>query len=464
MIIPPNNIELEQTVLGALLVFPKALADVGDMLTEADFYSQHNRTVYAAIVALDLAGDPIDLMTVSNYLREAGALDEVGGMSALGAMARDALQPSNIRSYANTIRDMAIERQLLESAYSAQQIIAERGETSEKISAVQKLFMDVGSRSGQGPRKAAQILPGVLDELERLSNSDSEIVGLPTGFLDLDRKTAGLQGGDLIVLAGRPSMGKTAIGMNIAEHAAVNLGLPTLVFSLEMPAEQLIKRATSSLSGVPMERVRSPRQMRDEDWPRLVKATGEINAAPLYIDDQGGLTPAEMFSRARRVKQQHGLRLVVVDYLQLMRGSDTRRNDNRTAEISEISRSLKQMARDLSVPVIALSQLNRSLEARQNKRPIMSDLRESGAIEQDADVILFAYRDEVYHEASDTDPRRGVAELIIGKQRNGPIGKLLLTFQGECVRFRDIDEVSARRYHQADQPKQRYAKAGFDDL
>src|SRR5690606_30434775 len=349
---------------------------------------------------------------------------------------------------------------------SAQQIMQDAGTTAEKVDAVQRLFLDIGVRTDEGPRSARDLMPSVLDRLEKLSQSDSAITGLPTGLTDFDHMTSGLQPADLVIVAARPSMGKTAFAMNIAEHVALKQRLPVLVFSMEMPAEQLLMRMAASVGRVPFEHVRVPSRMREEDWPRLTKATTEIAHAAIHIDETPAMTPAQIRARARRFKQRHGCGLIVVDYLQLMQVPGYKPGQ-RTAEITEASRSLKALAKELNVPVIALSQLNRSLESRQDKRPIMSDLRESGAIEQDADLIVFLYRDEVYHElVGDNDPRRGVAEIIIGKQRNGSIGKVHAAFLGQYVRFDNCDHDSLRRYQEAMKPRQserKYAMGGFDD-
>lgn len=466
--IPPHNHEIEQAVLGAVLLAPQSFADIGDVLTEDDFYRREHREIFAALSRLDSAGNPIDLLTLADALRKSGELEGVGGMAYLGNLLRNTASAANARSYAQRVRDLALERQALKAVTEAHGLLETPADTAEKIGKIQQLFTDIGGRANEGPRSVGAAIPAWLDRLDTLAQRDEEIIGLPTGYVDLDRMTSGLQGGDLVIVAGRPSMGKTTLGMNIAEHCALKLQQPALVFSMEMPTEQLISRATSSLGRIQFDLVRNPAKLREEDWPRLNKVVGELAKAPLYIDDTPALSPMEMRARARRIKQRHGLGLIVVDYLQLMQIPGHK--ENRTAEISEISRSLKAMAKELGVPVIALSQLNRSLEQRPNKRPVMSDLRESGAIEQDADVICFVYRDEVYNPAEGDDDRAGVAEIIIGKQRNGPLGTVHLTFLGQFCRFDSCEHQARKRYDQIMQarnnPERKSARKAeaFDDL
>src|SRR5690606_2921954 len=374
--------DTEAALLGGLLFAPSAVADVSDLLVADDFHHPAHRIIYAAITALDAEGGKIDVITVGNHLRAAGTLDDIGGLPYLGELVRNTASAANVKAYAERIRDLSLERQVLERTYSAQQIMQDVGTTAEKVDAVQRLFLDIGARTDEGPRSARDLMPSALDRLEKLSQSDSAITGLPTGLTDFDNMTSGLQPADLVIVAARPSMGKTAFAMNIAEHVALKQRLPVLVFSMEMPAEQLLMRMAASVGRVPFEHVRVPSRMREEDWPRLTKATTEIAHAAIHIDETPAMTPAQIRARARRFKQRHGCGLIVVDYLQLMQVPGYKPGQ-RTAEITEASRSLKALAKELNVPVIALSQLNRSLESRQDKRPIMSDLRESGAIEQD---------------------------------------------------------------------------------
>jgi replicative DNA helicase len=458
--------DIEAALLGGLLLSPKSVAEVADLVTAEDFHAAAHRLIYAAVTALDAKGKAADFVTVSQHLQAQGQLDDVGGLPALGELARSTGSAANVKAYAERVRDLSLERQLLERTYSAQQILQDAGTTAEKVDAVQRLFLDVGAKQGEGPRSAKECLPEMLDHIERMSQQKGAITGLATGFADLDQKTSGLQPGDLVIIAARPSMGKTTLAMNIAEHVALGLNKPVLVFSMEMSIGQLLLRMSSSISRVPFEHIKAPALMREEDWPRLMAATGRMAEAKLHIDDGAALTVAQVRARARRLKQREGLGLIVVDYLQLMQAPG-HKDKNRTSEITEISRGLKLVAKELGVPLIALSQLNRSLEQRPNKRPVMSDLRESGAIEQDADLIAFIYRDEVYHELiGDNDARRGIAEIIIGKQRNGSIGKVHLAFQGQFVRFDNCDHESLKRYREAEQQREqkprRYAKGGFE--
>src|SRR5690625_3618935 len=439
--VPPHSLEAEQAVLGGLMLENRAWEQIADRLNEEDFYRHDHRLLFRGIKALSENYQPVDVLTLSEYLREQGVLDEAGGMAYLGGLARDTPSAANIQAYADIVRERSVLRQLIQAGT---EIVStgfqpEGRESAELLDTAERLIFQIAeqtNRSQEGFISVKDVLPTVIDRIDHLYQQESAITGLATGWTDFDDMTSGLQNGDLVIVAARPSMGKTSFAMNVAEAVAMRGDLPVAVFSMEMPADQLALRMLSSLGRIEMQRVRTGK-LQDEDWPRLTSALNLMSNAKLFIDDSAGLSPTEMRARARRLKREHGLGLIVVDYLQLMQVPGFK--ENRTAEISEISRALKGMAKELDVPVIALSQLNRSLEQRPNKRPVMSDLRESGAIEQDADIIVFIYRDEVYNEDS---PDKGVAEIIIGKQRNGPIGSLKLTFLGKYTRFESFSSES----------------------
>lgn len=435
--IPPHSIEAEQSVLGGLMIDNQAWDAVADIVTEHDFYRYDHRLIYRALHALSATGSPLDVVTVSEWLEKNAELDKVGGLAYLGTLAKNTPSAANIKAYAEIVRERSVLRQLVRvSSEIGDSAFNTGGRSSSDVldEAEQKVFniAETNSRGRQGFRSITHLLPIVVDRIDKLHELGSTITGVSTGFTDLDNMTSGLQTSDLIIIAGRPSMGKTSFAMNIAENVAISGDKPVAIFSMEMPAEQLVLRILSSLGRVDQSKVRSGR-LDEDDWPRLTSTMNLLNEVPLYIDDTPALTPTELRSRARRLKREHDLGLIVIDYLQLMQVAGNK--ENRTNEISEISRSLKALAKELGVPVIALSQLNRSLEQRTDKRPVMSDLRESGAIEQDADLIMFIYRDEVYNDES---PDKGLAEIIIGKQRNGPIGKVRMTFLGQYTRFENF--------------------------
>ncbi|MCB5187557.1 replicative DNA helicase [Methylobacillus caricis] len=440
--LPPHSVEAEQSVLGGLLLENEALDRIADLLGPGDFYRHDHRLIFDHISRLVERSKPADIVTVAESLENSAELSSVGGLAYLGALAQNTPTAANIRRYAEIVRERAIMRKLVEvgsgiaeSAYNplgrdAQQLLDE---------AEAKIFQiaEGGKRSTQGFLDMKTILPQVADRIDYLYQRDNhtDVTGIPTGFSDLDSMTSGMQAGDLIIVAGRPSMGKTAFSLNIAENVALDTGLPVAVFSMEMAATQLVTRMIGSIGKLDQHRMRNG-NLEDEDWVRLTTALGKLNEAPVYIDEGAGLSSFDVRARARRLHRQTGkLGLIVIDYLQLMTGAAGRQSENRATEISEISRSLKALAKELDVPVIALSQLNRSVEQRPDKRPVMSDLRESGAIEQDADLILFIYRDQVYNPDS---PDKGTAEIIIAKQRNGPIGRVRLTFLGENTRFENF--------------------------
>jgi replicative DNA helicase len=437
--VPPHSLQAEQAVLGGLMLDNTAWDKVADHVTEEDFYRRNHRLIFRAITQLADKNSPFDAVTLSEWLEQNQLLEEAGGLAALGALVQNTPSAANIQAYADIVREHSILRQLIsvgnEIAGSA--FVTEGRSSGDLLATAEQKVFDIaerGKRGKRGFRSIRTLLSAAVDRIDQLFQQDNPITGVPTGFADLDAKTAGLQPADLIIVAGRPSMGKTTLAMNFAENAAIRHQIPVAIFSMEMPGEQLALRMMSSLGHIDQHKIRTGR-LEDDDWPRLTSAVSLLDTAPLFIDDTPALSPTEMRARARRLKREHDIGMIIIDYLQLMQVANSR--ENRATEISEISRNLKALAKELSVPVIALSQLNRSLEQRTDKRPVMSDLRESGAIEQDADVILFIYRDEVYNEDS---PRKGIAEVIIGKQRNGPIGTCHLTFRGQFTRFENYAE------------------------
>ena len=435
--VPPHSIEAEQSVLGGLLLDNAAWDRIADFINEGDFYRYDHRLIFHHIGKLISQAKPADVITVYEQLQVVGKAEEVGGLAYLNALAQNTPSAANIRRYAEIVRDRGVLRQLvtISDEISAGAFNPQGRDVRQLLDeAESKVFAiaEEGARGQKGFLEIQPLLTQVVERIDELYHRDnqSDITGVPTGFVDLDRMTSGMQGGDLIIVAGRPSMGKTAFSLNIGEHVAVEQGLPVAVFSMEMAGTQLAMRMLGSVGRLDQHRLRTGRLL-DEDWPRLTHAIQKMNDAQLFIDETPALNPMELRARSRRLARQCGqLGLIVIDYLQLMSVSGG--GENRATEISEISRSLKGLAKELNCPVIALSQLNRSLEQRPNKRPVMSDLRESGAIEQDADVILFIYRDQVYNPDS---PDKGTAEIIIGKQRNGPIGTVRLTFLGEYTKF-----------------------------
>ena len=435
--IPPHSIEAEQSVLGGLLLDNAAWDRIADFLRNDDFYRYDHRIIFQHIAKLINASRPADVITVYESLTNIGKAEDVGGLPYLNALAQNTPSAANIRRYAEIVRDRGVLRKLITvSDEISGQAFSPQGKEVKQIldEAESKIFAiaEDGARGAQGFQDIQPLLTQVVERIDVLYNRESgnDITGVPTGFIDLDRMTSGFQPGDLIIVAGRPSMGKTAFAVNIGEHVAIESGLPVAIFSMEMGGVQLAMRMLGSVGRLDQHRLRTGR-LADEDWPRLTHAIQKMNDAQLYIDESPALNSIELRARARRLARQCSkLGLIIVDYLQLM--SPNSMGENRATEISEISRSLKALAKELNCPVVALSQLNRSVEQRPNKRPVMSDLRESGAIEQDADLILFIYRDEVYNPDS---PDKGLAEIIVGKQRNGPIGNVRLTFTGQFTKF-----------------------------
>ncbi len=438
--LPPHSLEAEQSILGGLLLDNEAADRIGDVVSEDDFYTDAHRVIYRHIVALASEGKPVDVITLSETLGSAQKLDYVGGLAYLGALVQNVPTSANIRHYAAIVRERSILRQLAATAGEiADSAYNPMGRSAKSVlDDAEAKVLHIAEQGARGQRTYAvlkDLLAGVVDRIETLYNRDdpSDVTGIATGYTDLDRMTSGMQPGDLVIVAGRPSMGKSSLAINIGEHVALELKMPVVVFSMEMGASQLAMRMIGSVGKLDQHKLRTGR-LGPDDWERLSSALGRLSEAPILIDETPALNSIEVRSRTRRLQKQYGqLGLVIVDYLQLMAAQSA--GENRATEISEISRSLKALAKELKVPVMALSQLNRSLEQRPNKRPVMSDLRESGAIEQDADVILFIYRDEVYNPETQ---EKGTAEIIVGKQRNGPIGTVRLTFLGEHTRFENF--------------------------
>src|SRR5579862_1098158 len=438
--VPPHSVEAEQSLLGGLLLDNQAFDKIADLVTADDFYRDDHRCIFRHLSKLIEQAKPADVVTIAESIEASEDKDRTGGPAYLGSLAQNTPSALNIRRYAELVRERAVQRRLITVATEiAESALSPSGkDVGQLLDEAESRILEVGEKGQRGTQGFEAIQPVLARVFERIDHlyrqeNKSDVTGLPTGFVDLDERTAGLQEGDLVIVAGRPSMGKTAFALNIAEHVAVENGVPVAIFSMEMGAAQLAMRMLGSIARVDQHKMRTGR-LNDEEWSRLSTAMGKMHDAPIFIDETGALNALELRTRARRIHRQCGkLGLVMVDYLQLM--SAFIFNETATTEISEISRSLKALAKELGAPVVALSQLNRALETRNDKRPMMSDLRESGAIEQDADVILFIYRDEVYFP--EKPESKGTAEVIIGKQRNGPIGRVNLTFLGEHTRFED---------------------------
>jgi replicative DNA helicase len=435
--VPPQSIEAEQAVLGGLMLVNEAWDRVADRVNEDDFYRRDHRLIFRAVADLQRRSQPCDAVTLGEWLENNNLAEEVGGAAYVTQLANSTPGAANIAAYADIVRERSVLRQLIDITNDiAESAFNPEGRSShELLEDAERRVFDIREKGARHQSGFIHIKDGVkqaFQQIEYLTEFEGNITGLPTGYPDLDEKTAGFQKSDLIIVAGRPSMGKTAFAMNIAENAAITTGCTVGVFSMEMAAQQLVMRMISSLGRINQQRLRTG-NLQDEDWPRVTSAMNLLVDTKIHIDDTPALSPTELRARARRLKREHGLGLIVVDYLQLMQVPGS--SENRATEISEISRSLKALAKELEVPVVALSQLNRSLEQRPNKRPLMADLRESGAIEQDADLIVFIYRDEVYNP--DTQDK-GKAEIIISKQRNGATGVVALTFLGQFTRFENF--------------------------
>ncbi|BAO44723.1 replicative DNA helicase [Thiolapillus brandeum] len=433
--VPPHSLQAEQSVIGGLMLDNSTWDQVADRVSAEDFYRREHQLIFSVIALLADEQKPFDVVTLAEELERREELEDVGGLPYLAALAEDTPSAANIRAYADIVREHSVTRQLIRVGTE----IAESGFRPEGRKVAQlldeaenKVFQIAEQRNkeGEGFQPIKSLLGKAVDRIDELFGNEDPITGLSTGFDDFDKMTSGLQPADLVIVAGRPSMGKTTFAMNMAENVAIKSGKPVAVFSMEMPGESLTMRMISSLGRIDGHRIRTG-QLDDDEWPRLTSTVNILSQAQMFIDDTAALSPTDLRARARRLMREQGqLGLIVIDYLQLMQIPGG--GENRTNEISVISRSLKALAKELNVPVVALSQLNRSLEQRPNKRPIMSDLRESGAIEQDADLVVFIYRDEVYNPESE---HKGMAEIIIGKQRNGPIGTVNLTFLGQFTKF-----------------------------
>jgi replicative DNA helicase len=442
--VPPHSIEAEQSLLGALLLDNQAFDRVADLVTGEDFYRDDHRRIWRHIARLIEAAKPADVVTVSESVEASEDKDKTGGPAYLGALAQNTPSALNIRRYAELVRERAVQRRLAQVATGiAEEALNPGGKEIGQLldEAESKIFQiaESGARRDQGLLEIKPVLAKVFERIDHLYHRDnpSDVTGVPTGYTKIDQMTSGLQSGDLIIIAARPSMGKTALALNIAEHVAVDNGLPVAIFSMEMSSTQLAMRMLGSIARVDQHKMRTGK-LNDKEWGDLSDAMAKLHETPLFIDEGGALTALEVRARARRLKRQYSkLGLIVIDYLQLMAASS--QGENRATEISEISRSLKAMSKELDVPVVALSQLNRAVDQRPDRRPVMSDLRESGAIEQDADVIMFIYREVVYKPDLPED-QRGLAEVIIGKQRNGPIGTIKLTFLGQHTRFENYQD------------------------
>jgi replicative DNA helicase len=432
--VPPNSVEAEQALIGGLMLNAQAWDNVADVVVVEDFYRKDHRLIFAAIGKLIEDGSPCDVVTLSEHLDGRGELEQVGGLEYLATLANETAGAANARAYARIVRERSTLRALINAGneISGSAFATDGRRASEILDDAERMVFEIaekGSRGRRGFRSLKEILPEAVDRIDLLHQSEGDITGVSSGYNEFDKMTAGLQKGDLVIIAGRPSMGKTTLALNMAENAAIGSKVPTAIFSMEMPSQQLAFRMISSLGRVDQTHLRTG-NFPDEDWSRINTAVQLMSDAPIFIDDTPSLSPTEIRARSRRLHREHGLGLIVIDYLQLMQVGGSK--ENRATEISEISRGLKALAKELEVPVIALSQLNRSVEQRTDKRPVMSDLRESGAIEQDADLIVFIYREEVYNQ--DT-PRKGIADIAIAKQRNGPIGDFPLTFVGRYTKF-----------------------------
>lgn len=445
--VPPHSMEAEQSVLGGLLLSTSAWDQVADKVAEADFYREDHRLIFRAIRDLHDAGRPCDAVTVSEWFESHGKADQVDGGNYISQLANNTPSAANVGAYADIVREKSILRSLIDvgTTITSSAFSSDGRESKTLLEEAERLVFaiaDKGNRGGSGYVSVQDSLKEAMAKIEELNAFEGDITGIPTGYIDFDKLTAGLQPSDLIIIAGRPAMGKTTFAMNVAEHAAIKYGKSVAVFSMEMASLQLVMRMFSSVGQIDQNRIRTG-SLDDMDWPKLTSAMNLLHKSKIFIDDTPALSPAELRARARRLKREHDIDLIVVDYLQLMSVPDIK--ENRATEIAEISRSLKTIAKELNVPVVALSQLNRALENRPNKRPLMADLRESGAIEQDADLIVFIYRDEVYNKESG---EKGKAEIIIGKHRNGSTGTVHLAFQGPWLRFVNLAPESAYPFDQ----------------
>ncbi|RKQ32953.1 replicative DNA helicase [Oceanobacillus halophilus] len=443
--IPPHNMEAEQSVIGAIFLEPEAFSAASEILLAEDFYRAGHQRIFAAMMKLADRGEPIDVVTVTSFLSDAKQLDEVGGVAYLTQLAESVPTAANIEYYCKIVEEKSVLRRLIRTATDIVTSSFEKeDEVADVLNEAEKGILEVSGRKNSGAFKSIKdVLIDVYDNIEQLHQQNGDVTGIPTGFRDLDKITSGFQRNDLIIVAARPSVGKTAFALNVAQSVAVNTNENVAIFSLEMGADQLVQRMLCAEGNIDAQRLRNG-QLQSEDWGKLTMAMGSLSNAGIYIDDSPGIRVSEIRSKCRRLKQEHGLGMILIDYLQLIQGSANSK-ENRQQEVSEISRSLKGLARELNVPLIALSQLSRGVESRQDKRPMMSDLRESGSIEQDADIVGFLYRDDYYDQESE---KQNIIEIILAKQRNGPVGTVELAFVKEYNKFVDLDH----RYESSDIP------------
>lgn len=434
--VPPQNIEAERSTLGSMFLEKEAIYQAMEIVRPEDFYKDAHRIIYQAVLDLTNKGEPVDLVTVTEELRQKNNLEKVGGIAYLTALAGAVPTAAHVEYYARIVQEKSLLRQLIHAATEVVAAGYDAQEEVEKIldEAERKIFSIANRRTGRTIVNLKSILIETFEQIEKLYETRGAVTGVPTGFTDLDRFTAGLQPSDLIILAARPSMGKTTFALNIAENAAVHLKIPVIIFSLEMSKEQLAMKLLCAEAGVDNQRIRTG-NLGEEDWPRLSHALGRLSEAKMFIDDSPNISALEVRAKARRIQAEHGLGLIVIDYLQLMQGRG--RPESRQQEVSEISRSLKALARELSVPVLSLSQLSRAVEQRTNKRPSLADLRESGSLEQDADLVCFLYREDYYEPETE---KKNITELIIAKHRNGPIGTVEFLFQKEYSKFVGLEK------------------------
>lgn len=434
---PPHNIEAEQAVIGAVFLEPAAFSTASEVLDAEDFYRAGHQRIFQTMLTLSDKGEPIDLVTVTTHLQNTKTLEEAGGVSYLAELAGSVPTAANISYYSKIVEEKALLRRLIRTATDiVTNAFQSEDVVEDALNDAEKNILEVSNRRNSGAFKSVKdVLIEVYDNIEQLHHTKGDVTGIPTGFRDLDRITSGFQRNDLIIVAARPSVGKTAFALNIAQNVAVNTDENVAIFSLEMGADQLVSRMLCAEGNIDAQRLRTG-NLQTEDWSKLTMAMGSLSNAGIFIDDSAGIRVSEIRSKCRRLKQEHGLGMIVIDYLQLISGSSARSGENRQQEVSEISRSLKALARELNVPLIALSQLSRGVEQRQDKRPMMSDLRESGSIEQDADIVGFLYRDDYYDQESE---KQNIIEIIISKQRNGPVGNVELAFVKEYNKFVDLD-------------------------
>ena len=440
--VPPHDLEAEKAVIGAMLVSETAVSAVAERLTAEDFYSEVHRIIYGAMTRLFARGDPIDQLTLTNELRSIGEFEKVGGRAYVFQIVESVPTAANAARYADIVRGKALLRDIIDvGSRITEDAFGEPEDVSRALDAAEQLIYGVSNRTlREHLAPVSELAPGALEMIQRLYEAEGEVTGVETGFEDLDRLTTGFHKSDLVILAARPAMGKTALALNAIWYAAGQKGMPVAIFSLEMSKEQLVQRLISQTTRIPAQALRSG-NVKAEDWPKLVRGVAEVSRAPVWIDDTAGVTLMEIRAKVRRLSSQLKARgepplaLVVVDYLQLMIGGQGNRSENRQQEIAEISRGLKVLARDLDVPVLAIAQLSRAVEQRHDKRPLLSDLRDSGAIEQDADMVMFLYRDEYYNSDSDD---KGIAEIIVGKHRNGPTGKVQLAWMEQYTKFASL--------------------------